>query len=133
MVDLHAGTPIIQRIFEITRPAAIIALRKCRPDTVLDPKLFPPFKFMIKGLGGEDIVVPGMDVSLLSQLQSTYRIRWKGLADSMIERNSKDQEQMLELNTTVLDCSRTHQNQGCREDMLHTARHADSIYTLVSS
>lgn len=63
LVDLHASTPIIQRVFEITRPAAIITLGKCESYTGMEIELFPPYGFHIKVIeDGENknIKIPGM-------------------------------------------------------------------------
>ncbi|KAL5322820.1 hypothetical protein ACEPPN_010799 [Leptodophora sp. 'Broadleaf-Isolate-01'] len=67
LVDLHASTPIIQRVFEITRPAAIITLGKCESYTGMEIELFPPYGFHIKVIeDGENknIKIPGMGMNV---------------------------------------------------------------------
>ncbi|KAK0111060.1 hypothetical protein ONS95_001440 [Cadophora gregata] len=67
VVDLHCIGPIVQRVFEITRPAAITTLLKVHPYKNARADRSKPYKIMLEGLEGGTIEVPGMGMEPKNQ------------------------------------------------------------------
>ena len=60
VVDFHASTPVIQRTFELIRPAAIITDSRSRPGLCMDPKVSLPYSVTVKDWDGNQILIPAM-------------------------------------------------------------------------